>query len=207
MTALNDSYTMPMVNVQSPSQPLDQITGNLSPSEWRSLLSGRPIVRSVGNRYTGNILVPAPIPSIWDVLTSYGQFERFFSSVESSQVLEEEGDRKVVEQITVLNVFMAKMRSRICTENIETPQKRIDFRLVDGDLKMMKGAWTIHSVTLPASELSSPQASSNQSYSLLRQAVRAESGAGLLEGTFGVIFTSTLKDTLKTVRQEAMARA
>jgi ribosome-associated toxin RatA of RatAB toxin-antitoxin module len=196
-----------MVNVQSPSQPLNQITDTLSPSEWRSLLNGRPIVHSVGNHYTGDILVPAPISAIWNVLTSYRQFERFFSSVESSRVLEEDGDRKVVEQITVLEVLMAKMRSRICTENTETPQERIDFRLIDGDLKMMKGTWTIRPVTLPESVQSSSQSSPNQPHGLLRQAVRAEAGSGLLEGTFGVIFTNTLKDTLKTIRREAMVRA
>lgn len=194
-----------MVNVQSPSQPLDQLVDALSPSEWRSLLNGRPIVRSVGNRYTGNILVPAPISTIWKILTSYRQFDQFFSSVESSRVLKEEGDRKVVEQITVLEVLMAKLRSRICTENTETPQRRIDFRLIDGDLKMMKGAWTLHPVAIPESAQSSAR-SSEQPHSLLRQAVRAEAGAGLLEGTFGMVFTNTLKDTLKAIRHEAMAR-
>jgi ribosome-associated toxin RatA of RatAB toxin-antitoxin module len=179
----------------------------LSHAKQQTLLNGKSVVYSTDNRYTGQILIPASHQQVWKVATDYPHFSQFLPSVESSTVLETEGDRTVLEQVAGLKVFMAKVQSRICTENIETPQSRIDFRLIDGDLKLMKGAWTLHTVTNNADDITFRGAlASSDSLVMLQQTVRAEAGAGLFEGAFNMVFTNSMKENLNAISQEATQR-
>ncbi|MEM9449300.1 MAG: SRPBCC family protein, partial [Cyanobacteria bacterium P01_E01_bin.6] len=191
-----------------PSYSFEQVVSSLNPLERQSLINGQPLAHATGNRYIGQILIPVAHLHVWDVVTDYCQFASFLPSVESSQVLVTEGDRTVVEQVAILQVLMAKLRSRIRTENIETPQTRVDFRLIGGDLKALKGAWTLHSITFESVESVDLTDSTNQpDFVLLRQSARAEAGKGLLEGAFSMIFMSSMKENLTAIRQESMRRA
>ena len=195
-----------METIRDSSQRLDQFVNALSSSEKRSIAEGHALVKGDGHRYTGQILIPAPISMVWDVLTDYSQLAHFLPSVESSRVIETEGDRTVVEQVAVLRILMATLRSRICTENIETPQTKIDFRLIEGDLKMLKGCWNLYEVMIP-DHLARSLAASTAPHVLLKQTVRAEAGTSLLDGAFGMIFMNSMNENLTSIRQESMQRS
>lgn len=179
---------------------LNDVIGDLSPTEQESLRSGEAVVNVVGDRYVSYVVSHADIDQVWSVLTDYDNFSEFLPSVESSRVLESEGDRAVVEQIAELKVLFADMESRICTENIKTPKERIDFRLIEGDLKTMEGHWQL----MPVQEAEDKQ--SDQPLSVIKQVVRAEVGNPLLEGAFEAVYTKNMRRNLKAIAREAYKR-
>lgn len=182
-------------------QPLSEVISDLSPTEQQFLRSGKAIVNAVGNRYVSYVVSPTTIDQTWDVLTDYNNFSEFLPSVESSRILESEGDRAVVEQVAGLKVLFADMNSRICTENIKIPKERIDFNLIDGDLKMMKGYWQL----IPVQE-DSNEGQSNQPLTVIKQSVQAKVGNPLLEGAFEAVYTNNMKKNLAAIAQEAKNR-
>lgn len=194
-------------------QSFEDISAGLSPSEQQSLQSGKPVVHVVGDRYAGKILTTAPVDAVWSVLTDYENFSSFLPAVESSQVVEAEGDRKVVEQIASLNMVLASMESRVLTENVEAAQKQIDFRLLDGDLEKMRGHWRVCPIVMAresasdASDTVSNIDPGDTHHTLICQTAEAEAGAGLLEGVFARVFTNSMKNNLTAIAQEACDRS
>jgi len=181
-------------------KPLDDVIGSLSPTEQGSLRSGKAIVNVVSDRYVSYMLVRADIDPIWSVLTDYDHFADFLPSVQSSEVLEAEGDRAVVEQIAKLKVMLAEMESRVRTENIRTPKKRIDFRLIEGDLEIMEGDWQLIPVQVSEGK------DQSQPLTLVKQSVHAKIGNPLLEGAFEAVYTKNIKRNLKAIAQEVYKR-
>ncbi len=185
------------MSTSTSAQSLDRLTERLSAADQKMLRQGQAVVSGQNGNYVGQVLTTASMGAAWSVLTDYEHFERFLPNVSSSQVLRVEGDRKIVEQIDVRRVLLAKVESRVCTENIERGQDRIDFRLLEGDLKMLEGFWQIYPVTVPGE---APQV-------LIQQVVAADADAGLLEGAFHSIFTGSLKQNLSAVKRETERRS
>jgi len=180
----------------------DTLVASLAPYEQHLLLNRSPIVHAQDDRYSGQILIPASQQQVWNVMTDYSNFDQFLPSVKLSTVLEAAGDRTVVEQVSSVKVMLADVQSRIRTENIETPQSRIDFRLIQGDLKLMKGAWTLQPVTMHGIEADDW----GETAVLLRQTVRARAGKGWFEGVFSMIFTNSMKENLTALCCESQRR-
>ncbi|MGB3496090.1 MAG: SRPBCC family protein [Elainellaceae cyanobacterium] len=182
-------------------KPLSDVIGHLSPTEQQYLNFGNAVVHVVGDRYVSYVVAHANVDQAWSVLTDYDNFAQFLPSVESSRVLESEGDRAVVEQIAGLKVLFADMKSRVCTENIKTPKERIDFRLLEGDLKMMEGHWQL--IPVKNDEL---KGQDSQPIAVIKQAVRVEVGNPLLEGAFEAVYIKNMKRNLMAIAREARNR-
>ncbi|PPT10863.1 hypothetical protein CKA32_004190 [Geitlerinema sp. FC II] len=151
------------------------------------------ITRDADNTYTAEILLDASVDEVWNVIADYDNFSDFLPNIVSSDVLEVEGNRHVVEQVSERRIFFLNVRSRIRTENLETKNQRIDFRLVEGDLARLEGSWILESV-----------AESN--HLRLKQTVNVSPEDGTPETLFYDIFEQSLADTLEAIREEVLRR-
>ncbi|MDC0831802.1 SRPBCC family protein [Geitlerinema sp. CS-897] len=151
------------------------------------------ITRDADNTYTAEILLDASVEEVWNVIADYDNFSDFLPNIVSSDVLEVEGNRHVVEQVSERRIFFLNVRSRIRTENLETKNQRIDFRLVEGDLARLEGSWILESV-----------AESN--HLRLKQTVNVSPEDGTPETLFYDIFEQSLADTLEAIREEVLRR-
>lgn len=183
----------------STAQPLDQLTPKLSEADQTLLQRKDPVVTNQNSQFTGQILANASVETAWDVLTDYRRFADFLPTVTASRVLEADGNRKVVEQIDARKVLFAEVESRVCTENIEKAPNRIDFQLLEGDLKTLQGQWRVAPVTT--------EPSGDRPQVLITQEVEAEADAGLFEGAFHSIFESSLKENLTAIQTEVEQRS
>ncbi|HEY9749282.1 MAG TPA: SRPBCC family protein [Allocoleopsis sp.] len=170
--------------------PLDR----LPVAERVALRSNKVVVTGDQGRYVAKVLVKASPDVVWAVLTDYANLSKFLPHVVSSRVIESQGNRKVVEQVDVRQVLLVSRRSRFRTENIETAKKRIDFRLLEGDVKTLQGYWQLDPVA------AYPGAPVTQV--LLTQAITAEPDAGTPKGLFYNLFRNGLNESLTAISQE-----
>ena len=183
----------------SSAQPLQQLIVGESAAHLEALRQGETVITGQAGQYTAQVMVAASPATAWAVLTDYENFADFLPTVAKSQVLEDQGDRKVVEQIDRRQVLLAPVESRLCTENHEYPDcLRIDFRLLEGDLKELQGYWRVDAIaTAPETE---PEAV------LVTQAIAAEAGVGLLDRAFYGLLESSLQENLQAIKHEAERR-
>lgn len=167
-------------------------------AERVALREGKIVVTGSEGQYLGKVLVTASPDVVWSVLTDYDNLYKFLPNVISSQVLETNGNRKIVEQISNRKILLVNVKSRVRTENTETNKQRIDFRLVEGDLQQLQGHWTIESVSLH------PGAEPTQV--LISQEVEAQPKSGTPKDIFYDIFKRAMGDNLKAIQKEVNQR-
>lgn len=190
-TAVLLTVTSPLVaRAELFNGPLDR----LPVPERVALRSGKVVVTGDQGRYVAKVLVKASPEVVWAVLTDYANLSKFLPNVVSSRVIEAKGNRKVVEQVDVRQVLLVSRRSRFRTENIETAKKRIDFRLLEGDVKTLQGYWQINPIA------AYPGAPVTQV--LLTQDITAEPSAGTPKGLFYGLFRNGLNESLTAISQE-----
>jgi ribosome-associated toxin RatA of RatAB toxin-antitoxin module len=169
------------------------------PVEERNILrSGQPLVTGDQGIYKAQVLVNAPIDTAWSVLTDYANLARFIPNMISSQVLKDEGNRKIVEQIDSRQVFVVNVKSRIKSSLVETPKSRIDFQLVDGDLQNLRGYWQIEPIA--------PYNGAQPNQVLITQVVEAKPNDGVPTAIFNSLFKESLTSTLSAIGQETLRR-
>ncbi|MEP0818095.1 MULTISPECIES: SRPBCC family protein [Trichocoleus] len=190
-TALLLTVTSPLAaRAELFNSPLER----LPVAERVALRSGKVVVTGDRGRYVAKVLVKASPDVVWSVLTDYTNLSKFLPNVVSSRLIEAQGNRKVVEQVDVRQVFLVSRRSRFRTENIETAKKRIDFRLLEGDMKTLQGYWQIDPVaTYPGAPVTQV---------LLTQDITAEPGTGTPKGLFYNLFRNGLNESLTAISQE-----
>ena len=183
-------------DLASPSlESFDELISPLTPADQGALRQRRPVVVPAGKRLVSRILVAAPASVMWDVLTDYSNFARILPTVVSSRVLESKGDRHIVEQIDSRTILLAPVRTRVRTENIEIPQKRINFRLVEGDMNTFDGHWQIYPVetaTAPGVE-----------QTLLLQSAVVDAGPVFFGSIVQPLIIDSLKANVTALRDEA----
>jgi ribosome-associated toxin RatA of RatAB toxin-antitoxin module len=167
--------------------------------ERDALRKGRVVVNGDRGNYEAKVLVKASPQVVWNVLTDYANLPRFIPNMSSSKVLENKGDRKVVEQIDSRQVFLINVRSRTKLAIEETFLKQIDFKMVDGDLDSLRGYWKMELVS------SYPGAKPNQV--LITHNVAAQPKSSVPSSTFYDIFKSSLNETLSAVSGEVERRS
>lgn len=150
------------------------------------------VTRNEDESYTAEIRIDASAEEVWAVIVDYNRFSEFLPNVISSALLEVEGDRHVIEQVNEQRVLFLNVRSRIRTENLETQNQRIDFRLLEGDLNQLEGSWVLEPT--------------DDGGVLLTQTVRVAPPDGTPNGIFHDIFERSLADTLEAVRDEVRRR-
>jgi ribosome-associated toxin RatA of RatAB toxin-antitoxin module len=197
LSVLAGMATVPAVPVRAGlfDGPVDRL-----PVEERvALRNGKTVVTGVEGNYVGKVLVTAKPDVVWSVLTDYENFPKFLPNVVSTKIVGANGNRKVVEQVSERQVFLVSVTSRVRTENTETEKQRIDFRLVDGDLKELQAFWLIE----PVSEIPGRE----QTQVLITQEVQAKPKGGTPEGMFYDIFKGAIEGNLKAIQKEVNKRS
>ncbi len=151
------------------------------------------ITRNEDASYTVSVNLEASAEDIWSVIADYGRFSHFLPNIVSSEILEVEGNRHVVEQVSEQQVLFFQVRSRLRTENLEIQNQRIDFRLLEGDLNQLEGYWVI-------------EATENPQVHRLRQTVTVTPPPGTPDAVFHSIFRQSLTDNLAAIRDEIQRR-
>ncbi len=177
------------------SQDINGSLNQLPAQEQSALQAGDATVTGSNGQFTGRVLINASAPDVWQVLTDYDNFERFFPNVENSRLLESANNRSVFEQINVVQVFLFTQRSRIVVASTESYPQQIDFLLVEGDLETLQGTWQIE-----------PVSSSPDQVLITHQVSVEPNQGGAVRNVFFNIYQNVLEDTLAALKQEAERR-
>jgi ribosome-associated toxin RatA of RatAB toxin-antitoxin module len=86
------------------------------------------------------IYMHAPVERIWEVMVSCADARAYVAGLRHCEVLEERGDYALAHQ--VLDKGWTTPRLDYTFETRRVPYERMDFSLVDGNLKEMRGSWT-----------------------------------------------------------------
>ncbi len=186
-TALADSYLAGSSFAQLPG------------TEQSALQQGEILVTAEAGRFQGKVLVKASPAVVWSVLTDYGNFSTFIPNVVSSEILESDGNQKVIEQISIRQVFVVSVRSRVRSALTETPQTHIDFQMIEGDLESLQGRWQLEPIA--------PSTSASPIQVLITYTATAAPPSGPFEDAFPDIYKSALKETLSGIRDEVRSRS
>jgi ribosome-associated toxin RatA of RatAB toxin-antitoxin module len=163
-----------------------------------SLRKGQTVVTGDNGKYVARVLITASSDAVWQVLTDYANLYKFIPNMTSSKIIENRGNRKVIEQVDSRQVFLISIVSRTKLAIQETDRKQIDFRLVDGDLAKMEGYWKIEPVSTV------PRRPANQV--LITYTVNAQPNSGTPTDAFYGIFKDALGDTLQAIKKEVANR-
>ena len=187
----------PALSVQA--SLFDSAVDRLPSIQRNSLRNGETVVTGEKGKYVARVLVKASPKVVWQVLTDYANLSKFIPNMTSSKIIENRGDRKVIEQVDSRQVFLVSVVSRTRLAIQETNQKQIDFRLVDGDLAKMEGYWKMELV----SEI--PRRPPTQV--LITYTVNAQPKSSTPTEAFYSIFKSALDDTMQAIKNEIRNRA
>jgi ribosome-associated toxin RatA of RatAB toxin-antitoxin module len=193
-TGINQFTAIPAASAQLFDGPVDK----LPPIERDALRKGRAVVNGDEGKYTGRILVTASPELVWQVLTDYDNFENFIPNLSSSEVLEDNGDRKIVEQVDSRQFFIFNFDSRSKLEIKETNQERIDFELIEGDIESLVGSWQI--------ELVSEYPGAPPTQVLITHSVDAIPGSKVPNGLFFEILKGSIDAALSAISDEVLNR-
>lgn len=89
------------------------------------------------------MLVPSDAGTAWAVLTDYNNLSRFIPEMESSRIIVIPGQPKRLEQRGESGLLSFFSPEFIVFQLDETPNERIRFKRVSGDLRSMQGEWRI----------------------------------------------------------------
>lgn len=79
----------------------------------------------------------------WQVLTDYDNLPHFVPGMQSSRIVSGRGEPMLLEQKGESGVLFFKVTTTTVSRIVETPENEIRFDLVSGNLKRMRGAWTL----------------------------------------------------------------
>ncbi len=119
----------------------------LSPQEQIDLNQGKVILKGQQGEYTGQVLATGNLDSAWSVLTDYENFSNFLPNVASSKVIDTQGNQKIFEQVSIVDLWLFTEQSTLQISAKETQKQKIDFQMVKGDLKNLQGTWQLEQVT------------------------------------------------------------
>ncbi|MEM8672730.1 MAG: SRPBCC family protein [Cyanobacteria bacterium P01_G01_bin.67] len=174
--------------------PVDQL-----PLEQRvSLRRGELVFLGEEGEYVIRLLVETSIEHAWQVLTDYENFAEFLPGVTSSELLENDGDRKVFEQINQIKALVFSIESRVKIATTETYPAQINFQAVDGDLPALNGMWTLEPV--------SPYPSAPPDRVLITHRVSVQPGNTPSDSIFFGIYEDRLQETLEAIKEEVEKR-
>ena len=120
------------------------------PDELGKLLDGKVLVLdSPSEKPGGTVRVRAiaqvPAEDVWNVIVSCRRSFVFVNGLQSCEVIEDSGERALIRQVTEQG-WPAPTLDFIY-ESLREPFSNINFRLVQGNLEAMEGAW--HFINTP----------------------------------------------------------
>jgi ribosome-associated toxin RatA of RatAB toxin-antitoxin module len=185
----------PVANAKLFDGPVDKL-----PLEQRvALRQGEVILLGEKGTYTCRILTNSSVENAWQVLTDYENFAKFLPGVISSALLEQKGDRKVFEQVNQVKTLVFSIEARLQIANTESYPQQIAFEAIDGDIKSLKGKWTLEPV--------SPYPSAPANQVLLTHEVMVEPKKTLSDDIFFKIYEDRLEETVAAIKQETEKRS
>lgn len=163
-----------------------------------ALREGEVTLTGEQGKYVCRVLVNSNLDSAWQVLTDYENFEQFLPGVAESELMQTNGDRKVVQQINQVKTLIFSTQARVRLAITESYPQQIAFSFVDGDLDSLEGTWLLEPVS------PSPSAPPNQV--LITHRVNVEPNKSLSKSIFYGIYENSLEQTLAAIKDEAEAR-
>lgn len=102
-------------------------------------------VTRLGEAYEVNVRmdVAGSRAMAWKVLTDYDNLPRFVPGMQSSRIVSGRGEPLLLEQKGASGVLFFKVTTTTVSRIVEIPESEIRFDLVSGNLKRMRGAWTL----------------------------------------------------------------
>lgn len=165
----------------------------LSPQEQVKLDSGKVVLKGRNGEYVGQVLASGNAEKAWEVLNDYDNFQYFLPNVIDSKVLTKEGVKTVFEQTSEVDLLLFKEQFTVRIAAIANEPQKINFEIVEGDLKRLKGTWEV-SVT-----------EANQI--LITHTVAVEPQSNTEKPFFYGIYESSLEKTLSAIAQEITKRS
>lgn len=86
---------------------------------------------------TKSVITPYTPAQMYALVSDIANYKHYLPWCPSSQVLKSEGNRVVAR----VDISYLKVKAHFTTENINTPDQKIDLNLVDGPFKHLKGHW------------------------------------------------------------------
>jgi ribosome-associated toxin RatA of RatAB toxin-antitoxin module len=164
-----------------------------------SLREGQVVLSGSRGQYTGKLLVTATPATVWAVLTDYDNFEKFMPDVRESKLLESSGDKKVFEQVRVVQALIFSRKTLIRLEAEEAYPQNIRFKMTSGDLKSLQGSWTLE---YPAS-----RGDNQPTQILITHQISVDPGAKSWRDIFYGIYEDSLERSLQAIEQEIARRS
>ena len=85
------------------------------------------------------VFIQAPVEAIWDVIYSCENAFIFLEGLKLCEVLEQTSDYTITRQVVKKSFLIPTQDYSFRT--VQEPFKHAEFRLVEGNLKVMKGSW------------------------------------------------------------------
>lgn len=165
----------------------------ISQGEKTDLKPGQVILKGQKGNYLGQVVATGNIDTAWEVLTDYDEFENFLPNIAASKIISEDGDRIIFEQVNVVDLWLFQQEFTVQIEAIKTKPSKVDFKIVDGDLKKLIGRWLLKE-TSPGKIL-------------VIHAVEVEPGADTEKPFFYGVYESSLEETLQAIALEITKRS
>ena len=165
----------------------------LSAQEQTDLYRGKVILKGEKGDYLGQVMATGNKDQAWSVLTDYDNFADFLPNVASSKLVIDEGDRKIFEQVNVVDLWLFTEEFTVQIEAQETKLQQVQFQQFKGDLKSLNGTWQIEEI--------------NPNQILVTHRVKVEPGSNTEKPFFYGVYESSLEDTLMAIAQEITKRS
>lgn len=190
----------PLIATPASAQLFNSTLDRLPVKERVTLREGQAIVSGEDGQFIGRVLINAPVSTVWQVLTDYDNFDRFFPNVENSQLLESAGNCRVFEQVTVVQTFIINIKNRVVVATTENYPQQIQFDLVEGDVNALQGFWRLdrletYTDTQPNQVL------------ITHQVEIDPEDRGVTRDIFFNTYKNVLEETLLAIKQETERRA
>jgi len=165
------------------------------PTDSPNLGVGEVVVEGTNGKYTGYVVVQGNLPSVWETLTDYDNFEKYMPNVVESNILESRENYKVFEQVQVFQFLVFSIEAKVKIVVNENYPKKINFKLVEGDVKSLQGSWEVE-----------PLGSDRY---LITHQVSVEPGmkSSINRNLFFRTYEDTMKKTLAVISQESAKRS
>jgi ribosome-associated toxin RatA of RatAB toxin-antitoxin module len=170
----------------------------LPPAQRHALRQGEVVVTGQNGRYVARVLVSGSQQQVWSLLTDYGNLPKFIPNLTSSRVISQQGNQKVVEQEDRRQIFLVSIASKVRLAIKESAPKKIDFKLISGDLQKMEGSWQIEPV------IDHPRKPPTRM--LITHTVFVQPHSNTPAESFYEIFKDSLSETMAAIQQEVKRR-
>lgn len=181
------------LNVSVFAQDISLAKVQLSAQEQTDLNQGKVILKGEKGNYLGQVMATGNKDQAWSVLTDYDNFANFLPNVASSKIVINEGDRKIFEQVNVVDLWLFTEEFTVQIEAQETKLQQVKFQQFKGDLKSLNGTWQIEQI--------------NPNQILVTHQVKVEPWSNTEKPFFYGLYESSLEDTLMAISQEITKRS